>query len=60
MIDPEDSLSDDEFRHKENRDIVDAEGVKENRYDSLAAKMGAHLDWDRIKRMIWEWENLKS
>ena len=60
MIDPEDSLSDDEFRNKDNRDIVDAEGFKGNRYDSLAAKMGAHLDWDRIKRMIWDWENLKS
>ncbi len=67
MIDPEDSLSIDEFRKKDRKnanqptcDRIDTEDIKKSRYDTLAAKMGAHLKWDQMKRIIWEWEDLKS
>lgn len=52
MIEPEDSLS--------FKDTVEVRSSKDSRYDKLAAEMGAHLDWERIKKMISEWEDLTS
>lgn len=66
-IEPEDSLSIDGFQkearaYEQYRDMADPGGLqeRESRYDTLAAKMRDHLDWDRIKRIVWEWEGLRS
>ena len=39
------------------KEKVDAESLLQSRYDALALEMGDHLDWEKIKVIISEWES---
>ena len=39
------------------KEKVDAESLLQSRYDALALEMGDHLDWEKIKVIILEWES---
>ena len=39
------------------KEKVDAESLLQSRYDALALEMRDHLDWEKIKVIILEWES---
>ena len=39
------------------KEKVDAEGLLQSRYDALALEMRDHLEWEKIKVIISEWES---
>ena len=39
------------------KEKVDVESLLQSRYDALALEMGDHLDWEKIKVIILEWES---
>ena len=38
------------------RPKVDVGALKDERYERLAEEMGKHLDWEKVKKIIMEWE----
>ncbi|WP_077210571.1 cobyric acid synthase [Bacillus dakarensis] len=41
------------------RDVVYAQDLKEERYDLLAQNFKKHLDWEKLKEIVYEWEYQK-
>lgn len=46
--------------HLPEKVVVEVGSFKNDRYDALAAEMEAHMDWEKVKRIISEWEGFKA